>query len=151
MAFGIGILLPLAVGVFATVVGLDRERAFYPTVLIVIASYYGLFAVMGGSMPALGVEAAVFAGFVITAVVGFRSSMWVVVAALAGHALFDLGHSLLIPNPGVPPWWPMFCLSYDLTAAGYLASRLMRRQAPPAPLDEQGRRQEELSGYYRLL
>ena len=44
MEYFIGLILSLAVGVSATVIGLDRERAFYPTVLIVIASYYVLFA-----------------------------------------------------------------------------------------------------------
>ena len=46
MALLIGALLALAVGISATSLGLDRDRAFYPTVTIVIASYYALFAVM---------------------------------------------------------------------------------------------------------
>jgi hypothetical protein len=37
----------------ATVVGFDRERAFYPTVMIVIASYYVLFAAMWFDPPLL--------------------------------------------------------------------------------------------------
>ena len=49
----VGVVLALAVGLFARVVGLDRDRAFYPTVLAVIASLYNLFAVMGGSTRAL--------------------------------------------------------------------------------------------------
>lgn len=40
MALLMGVLLALAVGLFATAVGLDRDRAFYPTVTIVIASLY---------------------------------------------------------------------------------------------------------------
>ena len=47
MADLIGGMLAFAVGGLASVVGLDRDRAFYPTVLIVIPSYYPLFAVMG--------------------------------------------------------------------------------------------------------
>ena len=39
------VLAPLVSG-FARLVGLDRDRAFYPTVLIVVALYYVLFAVM---------------------------------------------------------------------------------------------------------
>ena len=39
MEYLIGVTLTLAVAAFAAVVGFDRERAFYPTVLIVIASY----------------------------------------------------------------------------------------------------------------
>ena len=56
MGYGIGSVLAFIVAVFARLVGLDRDRAFYPTVLIVIASTYVLFAVMGGSMQALMIE-----------------------------------------------------------------------------------------------
>lgn len=51
-----GIALALAMSLTATFVGFDRDRAFYPTVTIVIASYYALFAVMGGSTEALAAE-----------------------------------------------------------------------------------------------
>ena len=44
MEYLVGVGLALVVAVFGTLVGFDRHRAFYPTVLIVIASYYGLFA-----------------------------------------------------------------------------------------------------------
>jgi len=49
VALLIGAVLALLVGLSATFIGLDRDRAFYPTVMAVIATYYGLFAVMGGS------------------------------------------------------------------------------------------------------
>ena len=55
----VGACLAFVVGIFATVVRLDRDRAFYPTVAIVIASLYSLFAVMGGSTRALVVESTV--------------------------------------------------------------------------------------------
>ena len=128
MEIGIGISLALAVGIFASAVGFDRDRAFYPTVLVVISSYYGLFAVMAGTLPGLSAEGAAFAIFLAAAVIGFRSSLWLVVAALAGHGLFDVIHAHIITNPGLPAWWPMFCLGYDLTAAGYLAWRLLSAQ-----------------------
>jgi ABC-type Fe3+ transport system permease subunit len=38
------------VAVFARYAGFDRDRAFYPTVMIVIALYYVLFAAMSGSV-----------------------------------------------------------------------------------------------------
>ena len=44
MPYVVGIVLSLGVALFARRVGFDRDRAFYPTVLIVIASYYVLFA-----------------------------------------------------------------------------------------------------------
>ena len=121
MALLVGALLAFAVGLFATAVGLDRDRAFYPTVTIVIAFLYALFAVMGASTNALVLESAVGAVFLAGAVAGFRSSLWVVVLALAAHGVFDLAHSRVISNPGVPAWWPAFCLTYDVTAAAYLA------------------------------
>ena len=110
-----------------TVVGLDRDRAFYPTVMIVIASLYVLFAVMGGSTQALFIEGAVATVFLAVSLVGFRYSLWLVVAALAAHGILDVFHGQLIANPGVPVWWPAFCLAYDEVAAGYLAFLLLRR------------------------
>lgn len=124
----IGLLLALSVSVFASVVGLDRDRAFYATVTIVVASYYGLFAVMGGSRDALMAECVVIAGYVVVAALGFRFNLWPLVAALAGHGIFDLLHGHVIANPGVPAWWPLFCATYDITAAGYLAWLLLRKQ-----------------------
>jgi hypothetical protein len=121
MALVVGTLLAFSVGLLATVSGLDRDRAFYPTVAIVIASYYSLFAVIGASTHALVLESLVGGAFLAVAVFGFRSSLWVVVLALGAHGVFDLAHSTVISNPGVPGWWPAFCLTYDATAAGYLA------------------------------
>jgi hypothetical protein len=59
--------------------------------------------------------------FVIAAIAGFKSSAWIVVAALAAHAIFDAVHSHVVENSGVPLWWPAFCLAYDLGAAASLA------------------------------
>jgi hypothetical protein len=128
VALVIGALLAFAVGLFATGLGLDRDRAFYPVATIVIASYYALFAVMGDSTHALVLESLVGAVFLAVAVSGFRSSLWLVVVALAAHGIFDLSHRALLANPGVPRWWPEFCLTYDLTAAAYLAWLLKRRR-----------------------
>lgn len=126
MEYLIGIVLALAVSLSATFVGFDRDRAFYPTLMVVIASYYGLFAVMGGSIEALVVESAVAAAFLWAAVLGFKRNLWLVVGALLAHGIFDFFHGHFIANPGVPAWWPMFCLTYDIAAAGYLAWLLKR-------------------------
>jgi hypothetical protein len=60
----IGVGLALGVSVLAPLAGLDRDRAFYPLMLIVIASYYDLFAVLAGGGWVLGIESAVFLVFV---------------------------------------------------------------------------------------
>lgn len=121
MEYLAGISIALVVSLFATLIGLDRDRAFYPTVLAVIASYYDLFAVMGGSVQAVVGESLVMVVFLGATVLGFKRNLWLVVAALVAHGLFDFFHGRLISNPGVPVWWPMFCLTYDVAAAAYLA------------------------------
>jgi len=126
MAYVIGFLMALGAGAYATALRLDRDRAFYPTVMIVIAFYYVLFAVMGGSSRALVVESVIAGVFVLAASLGFRSSLWLVVAALAAHGLQDFVHARVVVNPGVPAWWPAWCGAYDVAAAGYLAWRLTR-------------------------
>ena len=117
----VGALLAQLVSGFARLVGLDRDRAFYPTVLIVVASYYVLFAVMGGSMRALVLELVVMGVFTVCAVAGLQYRMWLVVTGLAAHGLFDVVHARIIDNPGVPAFWPAFCMAYDIAAAGCLA------------------------------
>lgn len=102
MEYLVGIGLALIVGAFATVAGFDRDRSFYPTVLIVVTLYYDLFAIMGGGEGALGPEVAASILFVVLSAIGFRTSLWVVVAALAGHGIFDLGHGYIVDNPGGP-------------------------------------------------
>src|SRR4051812_2102767 len=121
-----GITLALAVSLTATWAGLDRDRGFYPIILIVSAACYDLFAIMGGSPQALIAELVPFSIFLAVALLGFKRNLWLVVAALAGHGIFDVKHSRLIADPGVPVWWAMFCLSYDFTAAAYLAWRLKK-------------------------
>jgi hypothetical protein len=121
MPYVIGIVLSLSVAVFANRVGFDRDRAFYPTVLIVIAWYYVLFAAMSGSVSTVLIESIGMAAFSIAAVAGFKSSAWIVVGGLAGHGVFDALHGYVLENSGVPIWWPAFCLAYDLGAAAGLA------------------------------
>jgi hypothetical protein len=120
VALLVGALLAFSVGLLGRV-GLDRDRAFYPVVTIVIASYYALFAVMGASTQALVLESLTGAVFLAVAIAGFRWTLWLVVVALAAHGIFDLTHASVISNPGVPSWWPEFCLTFDVTAAAYLA------------------------------
>lgn len=61
----IGVVLAVAVGLFGTTLGLDRDRAFYPVVTIVVASYYVLFAVMGAPASVLVWESLAGAAFTV--------------------------------------------------------------------------------------
>ena len=47
MEYLIGIGLAVVVCALAMLAGFDRDRVFYPTLVIVVATYYILFAAMG--------------------------------------------------------------------------------------------------------
>src|SRR5262249_6589697 len=126
LPYVVGIVLSIAVAVFARWVRLDRDRAFYPTVLIVVASYYVLFAVMVGSVETVLLESIVMTLFVIAAVAGFKGSPWIIVGGLAAHGIQDAVHGHIVVNAGVPTWWPAWCLAYDVGAAAALAWLLTR-------------------------
>jgi hypothetical protein len=120
MSGAVGAILALMIGSMARSVGLDRDRALYPVVLMVVASYYALFAILGGARQVLIIESAVAAVFLGLAISGFRSTLWIVAVALAGHGILDVVHPAIYTNPGVPGWWPSFCAAFDVVAAAYL-------------------------------
>lgn len=123
----VGTALALFVGGGTAWLGMDRDRALYPTVLIVVATYYVLFAVIDGGRDVLLSEIAIAAVFAAFAVAGFKRNLWLVVTALAGHGVMDFFHHELVHNTGVPAAWPGFCAAYDLTAAAFLAGVLAFR------------------------
>jgi hypothetical protein len=140
MEYVIGLTLAVAVALFGTVVGLARERSFYATVLIVVGSYYVLFAAMGASSRTLLAEIIVAGIFLLFAVLGFKGNLWLLAVGLVGHGIFDSVHHYLIDNPGVPRWWPGFCLAFDAAFGVLLGLRLIRQprlsdpkaQTPPS-------------------
>ncbi len=135
MEYLVAVVLGLVVAGFAAASGFDRDRSFYPTVLIVIASYYALFAVMGEPRdPALEIEVAVGLVFATLAVLAFKKSMWLAAAGIAGHGFFDFFvHPALVTNPAMPVWWPGFCGTIDIVLGGWLAIRLWRTQSTVLP------------------
>lgn len=123
----IGVVLAAVVCAFAVVAGFDRDRVFYPTMLIVVATYYILFAAMASSAPAVTIESTAAGAFILLAVAGFKKNLWLIAAGLVGHGVFDFFHHRFIANPGVPAWWPGFCMSFDVLAGIFLAALLMKR------------------------
>jgi hypothetical protein len=73
-----GIMLALSVSGLATRIGLDRDRAFPRSGTLVVT------------------------GFLLVALIGFRKNLWLVVAALAAHGVFDIFHGRVVTNPGGP-------------------------------------------------
>lgn len=128
IALVVGTSLAGFVGMFAHLIGYDRDRAFYAVVLTVVGSLYVLFAAMAGGGQALLPEIACFTIFAALAAIGFRISLWLVVAGLALHGAFDFVRHAFLPAPGAPQWWPAFCGSYDVIAALGLALLLLHER-----------------------
>lgn len=125
-----GLLVGLLVIKFANALGFERDRSFYPTVLIVVASYYLLFAAMGGAHRAFAAEAVVFVCFLMLAALAAKRSRRLVAIGLIAHGIYDFLHSCIVANPGVPDWWPGFCLTFDLTVgAGLLCASQKRAES----------------------
>lgn len=110
----IGVLSAVAIAALARSTGFDRDRSFYPTVLVVIAAYYILFAVMGGSRQALVWELVVAVAFSTVAITGALRLPLLVGVGIFSHGLFDFIHYMMIQDAGVPDWWPGFCGSLDV-------------------------------------
>ncbi len=110
----------------AHLLGFDRDRSYYPTLMIVIASIYILFAVMAVPASALWPEAIAAMVFIALAIAGHRWSLWLVVLALLGHGVFDMVHPHIIANAAVPSWYPAFCGAADLVLSAALAALILR-------------------------
>ena len=110
----VGVLLAVGVAALGKFTRFDEDRSFYSTVLVIIASYYVLFAVLGGSGHALVWELVVAVAFSSAAIIGALYLPMLVGIGITAHGLFDLVHHVLIENPGVPTWWPSFCGSIDV-------------------------------------
>jgi len=128
MEYLVGITLALFFCTAAAGLGMDRERAFYPAVLIAVASYHLAFAVVDGRSEVMLSELAIAAVFIVAAVAGFKRSPWIAVVALAGHGVMDAFHHHLVYSTGVPQAWPGFCMTFDVTAAAFVAL-VMRARA----------------------
>jgi hypothetical protein len=124
----IGASLAILVCGAALLLRLDRDRRFYPAMMLVIALLYLLFAIMGKDADALQMEAVIATVFVVVTIMGFRISPWLIVVALAAHGTYDLTHHFFFQNRGVPGWWPGFCMTYDVGAAAILGATLMWRK-----------------------
>ncbi len=60
---------------------MDRDRVFYPTMLIASVSYYLAFAVVDGGTPVLVAAAVLCTAFTGTAVPAFKRNLRLVVGA----------------------------------------------------------------------
>jgi len=110
----VGVLLAAGIAALAKFTRFDEDRSFYATVLVIIASYYVLFAVLGGSSLALIWELVIALAFSTVAIIGALFLPTLLGIGIMAHGLFDLVHDMIIENSGVPTWWPTFCGSIDV-------------------------------------
>jgi hypothetical protein len=151
MEYFVGVALALGTFALGRVAKFDRERSFYSVMVVVVASYYILFAAMGATSETLVLETIVLGVFVVAAVVGFRTNLWIVAAALAGHGVLDFFHGRLIVNPGVPAWWPMFCMTFDVAAGASLGFLLLRSTKSGVQAERPGASSSECSMFLRRI
>ena len=131
-------LIGAAVGVLTIVFArfIRGERWLYSLGLLSLPGIYAFFALQAGEQ-AVGVREMLYgapyvvAGLVF-ALVSVRQSAVVVGALWLLHGLYDLAHSQLITNTGVPGWYPIFCFVVDAVIGSYLL--WLSRRIPDANL-----------------
>ncbi|MFT3743619.1 MAG: hypothetical protein QM785_04915 [Pyrinomonadaceae bacterium] len=121
MEYLVGIVSAVVLAVFARFSGFEKDRSFYPTVLIVIGFLYVLFGSIDGRMSVVLTEIVFALVFSSIAVFGYSKSCRLVGIGIAAHGVFDFVHALFIEDAGVPIWWPGFCGSIDIVLGIYVA------------------------------
>jgi len=119
-------LTGVAVGVLTIVFarGISGQHWLYAIGLLTLPTLYASFA-LGAGEQAVAVKEMIYgipfvvAGLVF-AIVSVRHSAVVVGALWILHGLYDLTHSQLITNTGVPGWYPVWCFSVDVVIGAYL-------------------------------
>lgn len=118
IALIVGITLASVIAAGGRITRFDMDRGFYATVLIVIASYYVLFAFI--AQQAILPEAIAASLFSAIAVLGAYRWMPLIGIGILLHGVFDLIHPFIIDNPGVPLWWPAFCGGVDIVLGAWV-------------------------------
>jgi len=114
IAFITGVGLAVVLAVFGKLTSYEKDRSFFPTLLIVIASYYLLFAILDGSVSTILIEIAIASFFIVLAIWGSYQFPIIVGAGIALHGIFDFMYGHFYLNNGVPVWWPAFCAGIDI-------------------------------------
>lgn len=131
-------LIGVAVGVLTILVArfIRGERWLYSLGLLTLPSLYASFALRAGEH-AVGVKEMIYGvPFVVAGLVcvfvSVRHSAVVVGVFWLLHGLYDLVHSQLITNTGVPDGYPIFCFVVDAVIGLYLL--WLSRRVPDANL-----------------
>lgn len=112
------------------------QRWLYAIGLLTLPSLYASFALQAGERAVAIKEMTYGLPFLVAgllfAFASIRQSAVVVGAFWILHGVYDLMHSLLITNSGVPGWYPVWCFSVDVVIGAYLL--WLSRRIPDANL-----------------
>ena len=134
----IAALIGSAVGVLTIAFArfIRGERWLYALGLLTLPGLYASFALRAGETAVSFKEMIYGVPFVVAglifAFVSVRQSAVVVGVFWLLHGLYDLVHSQLITNPGVPRGYPIFCFVVDAVIGAYLL--WLSRRVPDANL-----------------
>ncbi|MEQ8524724.1 MAG: hypothetical protein RIB15_08550 [Gracilimonas sp.] len=106
----------------------EKDRSYFPTILIVIALVYILFAVMSSNVDVIIAEAVVATMFITGALYGSVNSLRMVAILLIVHGLYDFIHPHIFNYNTVPSWWPIFCLYVDVILGVWIFFRYNDRK-----------------------
>lgn len=131
-------LIGAAVGVLTIALArlIRGQRWLYSLGLLTLPGLYALFALQAGE-PAVSAQEMLygipfFVAGLVFALVSIRQSAVAVGAFWILHGLYDLVHSRLLTNAGVPSWYPVWCFSVDLVVGSYVL--WLSRRIPDANL-----------------
>jgi len=131
-------LVGAAVGVLTILIArlIRGERWLYSVGLLTLPSLYASFALRAGE-PTVGLKEMIYGVPFLVAGIAFafvsvRQSAVVVGVFWLMHGLYDLVHSQLITNSGVPGWYPIWCFMVDVVIGLYLL--WLSRRVPDANL-----------------
>lgn len=116
----IGISLAIAIVLSARLSRFEKDRSFYPVLLIVIAFYYVLFAFQSFHKNEILFEVFVAIIFSVLAIWGHHINLKIVGLALILHGFYDLMHHSIPVATNPPEWWPLFCFGVDVILGVWL-------------------------------
>lgn len=125
-----GFCVAMFIAVAGKLTRFDQDKSFYPVVLMVIASYYVLFAVMANE--SIVIELIVAICFAVFALLGVKKAPIMIGIGLILHGLYDIVHIYIYSISVAPNWWPEFCASVDITLGiwvVYLSVKLVNEQS----------------------
>ena len=96
----------------------------YTAFLLSLPAIYMAFGLFSGTSGVILNEFIYGIPYFIIAIIclkfNFKYATYIVSLLWLAHGAYDLWHSQLFINSGVPSWYPLFCLAVDIVIGGYL-------------------------------